>query len=93
MRSDICLLARTSPASQPLKEEFVTVHGGSWGFPGDSDGKESESLPSIPGLGRSPGRREWQPTPVFLPGEFHGQRGLTSNAVHGVAKSWTQLSD
>jgi len=19
-------------------------------------------------------RREWQPTPVFLPGEFHGQR-------------------
>ena len=22
-------------------------------------------------------RREWQPTPVFLPGEFHGQRSLT----------------
>ena len=21
-------------------------------------------------------RREWQPTPVFLPGEFHGQRSL-----------------
>ena len=21
-------------------------------------------------------RREWQPTPVFLPGEFHGQRRL-----------------
>ena len=21
-------------------------------------------------------RREWQPTPAFLPGEFHGQRGL-----------------
>ena len=21
-------------------------------------------------------RREWQPTPVFLPGEFHGQRNL-----------------
>ena len=30
----------------------------------------------IPGLGRFPWRREWQPTPVFLPGEFHGQRGL-----------------
>ena len=29
---------------------------------------------SIPGLGRFPG--EWQPTPVFLPGEFHGQRSL-----------------
>ena len=22
-------------------------------------------------------RRAWQPTPVFLPGEFHGQRSLT----------------
>jgi len=24
-------------------------------------------LGSIPGLGRSPWRRKWQPTPVFLP--------------------------
>ena len=23
-----------------------------------------------------PQRRKWQPTPVFLPGEFHGQRSL-----------------
>ena len=23
-----------------------------------------------------PGRRAWQPTPVFLPGEPHGQRSL-----------------
>ena len=23
-----------------------------------------------------PWRREWQPTPVLLPGEFHGQRSL-----------------
>ena len=23
-----------------------------------------------------PWRREWQPTPVFLPGEFHGHRSL-----------------
>ena len=31
----------------------------------------------IPGLGRSPGgERAWQPTPVFLPGESHGQRSL-----------------
>ena len=28
-------------------------------------------------LGREdPQRREWQPTPVFLPGEFHGQKSL-----------------
>ena len=30
---------------------------------------------SIPGLGRSQ-KRKWQPTPVFLPGESHGQRSL-----------------
>ena len=29
-------------------------------------------LGSIPGLGRSPWRRKWQPTPVFLPGKSHG---------------------
>ena len=28
--------------------------------------------------GKIPWRREWQPTPVFLPGEFHGQRSLVS---------------
>ena len=26
------------------------------------------------GLGSFPWRRKWQPTPVFLPGESHGQR-------------------
>ena len=27
-----------------------------------------------PWVRKIPWRREWQPTPVFLPGEFHGQR-------------------
>ena len=31
------------------------------------------------------------PTPVFLPGEFHGQNNIC--IVHGVTKSRTQLSD
>ena len=35
-----------------------------------------------------PWRREWLPTPVFLPGEFHRQ-----TTVHGVTKNWTWLSD
>ena len=30
----------------------------------------------IPGGGKIPWRRKWQPTPVFLPGESHGQRKL-----------------
>ena len=29
---------------------------------------------SIPGLGRCPWRRKWQPISVFLPGKSHGQR-------------------
>ena len=33
-----------------------------------------------------PWRKKWQPTPVLLPGEFHGQRTL---AVLRVAKSRT----
>ena len=27
-----------------------------------------------PWVGKFPWRKAWQPTPVFLPGEFHGQR-------------------
>ena len=38
---------------------------------------ESErDLGSIPGVGKIPQKRAWQPSPVFLPGEFHGQRSL-----------------
>ena len=45
-----------------------------------------------PWLGKTPWRRKWQPTPLFLPGKSHGQRGWQAT-VHGVTKSWTQLSD
>ena len=31
---------------------------------------------SIPWVGKIPWRKKWQPTPVFLPGESHGQRSL-----------------
>ena len=34
----------------------------------------------------------WQPTPVFLPGEFHGQWARQAT-VHGITKSRTQLWD
>ena len=42
-------------------------------------------LGSIAGLGRFPRRREWLPTPVFLPGEFHGQRSLWAT-VHEIER-------
>ena len=44
-------------------------------FPGGASGKETR----VGSLGREdPWRRAWQPTPVFLPGESHGQRSLES---------------
>ena len=49
-------------------------------FPGGLDGKESACNAGDPGLilgvGKIPWRREWLSTPVPLPGEFHGWRGL-----------------
>ena len=38
-------------------------------------------------------RRKLQPTPVFLPGESHGQRRTWWAIVHGITKSRTWLSD
>ena len=32
---------------------------------------------------------KWQPTPVFLPGEFYGQGSLVGYIVHGIAKNQT----
>ena len=37
-------------------------------------------------VGKIPWRRKWQPTPVFLPGESHGQRSLAGYTAHGVAR-------
>ena len=49
------------------------------GFLGSSDDNESSSIvgDSVQSLGwEICWRRNWQPTPVFLPGGFHGQRSL-----------------
>ena len=34
-------------------------------------------------LRKIPWRRDWPPTPVFLPGEFHGQRSLVGYSPGG----------
>ena len=38
-------------------------------------------------VGKIPWRRKWQPTRVFLPGEFHGQRSLVSYSPWGHKES------
>ena len=68
------------------------------GFPGCARGKK----PSCqcrrrkrcwfdPWVGKIPWRRTWQLTPLFLPGESHGQRSLVGYSPWGLSKSHTQL--
>ena len=40
-----------------------------------------------PWVRKIPRRREWLPTPVFLPGESHGQRSLAGYSPWGCTKS------
>ena len=61
--------------------------------------QDTGDLDSVPESGRIPWRRAWQPTPVFLPGESHGQRSLDSpwdrkdrlqsKGLHRVGRDWS----
>ena len=42
-----------------------------------------------PWVGKIPWRKEWQPTLVFLPGEFYGQRSLVGCSPWGRKESGT----
>ena len=53
------------------------------GFPDDSGGKESSCNGFDPWVGKIPQRREWQRTPVFLPGKFHEERSLAGYSSWG----------
>jgi len=59
-------------------------------FPGGSDGKESAcntGRPRFhPWVRKIPWRREWLPTIVSLPKEFHGQRSLADYIVHALQR-------
>ena len=66
------------------------------GFPGGSEGKASACIMgdpgSIPGLGRYPGEGKGNPLQyAWL--ENPMDRGAWWATIHGVAKSWTQLSN
>ena len=74
----------------PGEKRYVT-HSKFLGFPGGSAGKESAcnvgDMGSIPGLGRSPGEGKGYPV------QCCGLENSMDCVVHGVTKSWTQLSD
>ena len=76
-------------SSQVVSGEFVQYHV-YWG--GSLLAQSVKSLPTVhtapgfdPWVGKSPWRRRGQPTPVFLPGESHGQRSL-AGCICGVGE-------
>ena len=67
-------------------------------FSGSARGKEStwqcrrhKGNGFSPWLRKNSWRERLAPTPVFLPEESQGQRGLAGYMVHGVAKSLTRM--
>jgi len=50
---------------------------------------------SIPALGRSPRGRKWQPTPIFLPENSHGQSSLGLGKIRkkklAIRDKWCQI--
>ena len=61
------------------------------GFPGGSvveyPPANAGDAGSLPGSGRFPWRRKWQPTPVFLPGKSQGQRSLVGYSPSSLKES------
>ena len=90
MYTPVCLLWLQNMLQIP-SEHCLWIVSYHTGLPDSSDSKESVynagDLGSIPGSGRPPWRRAWQPTPVFLPGESHGQRSLAGYSPWGRKES------
>ena len=67
------------------------IHTADSGLPRWLSGKESSyqggDKGSVPGLGKIPCRRKWQPTPEFLPGKSYGQRSLAGYSPWGHKES------
>ena len=66
------------------------------GFPDGTSGKEltcqgrrHKRCRFNPWVAKMPWKRAWQPTPVFLPGEPHGQRSLAGYSPQGRKESDT----
>ena len=99
-RAQVQLLVRElcPQAAQPKIENTSTLKKWTvplYSLPGGSEGKEAacsagdEGRPGFdPWVGKIP-RRRWQPTPVLLPGESHGQRSLAGYSPRGHNESDT----
>ena len=80
-------------SKRPVIETFKSCKGIILDFPGGPSGKERacqcrkhKRFGFDPWVRKIPWRRAWQPTPVFLPGESHGQRSLGGCSPWGRKK-------
>ena len=58
-------------------------HGGAEGKEPTCQCRRPKRRGFDPWAGKIPWRRKWQPTPVFFPGESHGQRSLMDYSPWG----------
>ena len=81
---------------EPSGLGLVPLQKKTLGLPWWLNGKESacqcRRFGFSPWVGKIPWRKEWQPTPVFLPGKSHGQRSLAGYSSWGH-KEPTQFSN
>ena len=84
-----------------INEEYeINIYGLLYirAFPGGTvvknlpaSGGDARDRVSISGLGRSPAGGKWQPTPVFLPENFHGQEEPTVGSTRWALQSMGSL--
>ena len=86
----VCYL-QVGMCSTVCKLYIMTVfHSGfPWWLRGYSVCLQCERPGFDPWVGKIPWRRKWQPTPVFLPGKFHGWRSLVGYGPQGPKESDT----
>ena len=87
VNSPVCQPGEISDLPSPPQYKWSPGSVHQW-FPGGAGGKEpacqcrrQKRSGFHPWVGKIPWRRKWPPTPVFLPGESHGQRGLAGYSL------------
>ena len=92
LREEACVMARWSRSHGAAKRSGLAsptvCPTGSWNSPwlqrmGVCPCRRHKRCGFDPWVGKIPWRRKWQPTPVFLPGESHGQRSVVGYSPWG----------
>ena len=73
-------LGKCKIKTKSMKYQFLLIKGGLARWYTDKEStcqcRRCKRWGFEPWVGKIPWRRKWQPTPVFLPGKFHGQKNL-----------------